>query len=108
MKDFAEQHEQLGELVSKLVAELARTLPAKPVTSKATPANTFELFDEPFPETGIPIQQIVKRYENDVAPHAMQVPSPRYFGQFNPTPLPISVWSDVLISFLNQNAGAWR
>jgi aromatic-L-amino-acid decarboxylase len=38
----------------------------------------------------------------------MGVPSPRYFGQFNPTPLPIGVWADTLSSMLNQNAGAWR
>jgi aromatic-L-amino-acid/L-tryptophan decarboxylase len=38
----------------------------------------------------------------------MQVPSPRYFGQFNPTPLAIGVWADALSSSLNQNAGAWR
>ena len=38
----------------------------------------------------------------------MQVPSPRYFGQFNPTPLAIGVWADALCSSLNQNAGAWR
>jgi Pyridoxal-dependent decarboxylase conserved domain len=43
-----------------------------------------------------------------VLAHAMQVPSPRYFGQFNPTPLPIGVWADALASVLNQNAGAWR
>jgi len=38
----------------------------------------------------------------------MGVPSPRYFGQFNPAPLPIGVWADALCSTLNQNAGAWR
>jgi aromatic-L-amino-acid decarboxylase len=38
----------------------------------------------------------------------MGVPSPKFFGQFNPTPLPIGVWADVLSSLLNQNAGAWR
>jgi aromatic-L-amino-acid decarboxylase len=38
----------------------------------------------------------------------MQVPSPRYFGQFNPTPLALGVWADALCSSLNQNAGAWR
>jgi aromatic-L-amino-acid decarboxylase len=38
----------------------------------------------------------------------MTISSPRYFGQFNPTPLPIGVWSDALSSTLNQNAGAWR
>src|SRR5262249_17969430 len=48
------------------------------------------------------------QFARDVAPHAMQVPSPHYFGQFNPTPLAIGVWADALCSSLNQNAGAWR
>jgi aromatic-L-amino-acid decarboxylase len=66
------------------------------------------LFDEPFPEEGADVDQLLSRFEQDIAPHAMLVPSPRYFGQFNPTPLPIGVWSDALTSVLNQNAGAWR
>src|SRR4030095_11194671 len=54
------------------------------------------------------IEAVLERFRNDIAPHAMGVPSPRYFGQFNPTPLPIAVWADVFTSMLNQNAGAWR
>ncbi len=56
----------------------------------------------------MPAAEILTQFERDVAPHAMQVPSPRYFGQFNPTPLAIGVWADALCSALNQNAGAWR
>ncbi len=56
----------------------------------------------------MPAEEILTQFERDVAPHAMQVPSPRYFGQFNPTPLAIGVWADALCSALNQNAGAWR
>jgi glutamate/tyrosine decarboxylase-like PLP-dependent enzyme len=41
-------------------------------------------------------------------PHAMQIPSPRYYGLFNPTPLPIAVWADTLASAINQNGAAWR
>ena len=66
------------------------------------------MFAEPFPEQGIAAEEIFKRFAEDVIVHAMQVPSPRYFGQFNPTPLPIGVWADALTSVLNQNAGAWR
>jgi len=54
------------------------------------------------------VEEILDQFARDVAPHAMQVPSPRYFGQFNPTPLAIGVWADALSSSLNQNAGAWR
>ena len=80
----------------------------RPVTSPATPADLETLFDEPLPETGISAEEILDRFTRDIAPHAMQVPSPRYYGQFNPTPLPIGVWADALCSALNQNAGAWR
>ena len=108
MKDIAEQHEQIGKLVIRIITDFARQLDSRRVTSEATVADTERLFDEPFPETGIGPEEILARFENDVAPHAMLVPSPRYFGQFNPTPLPIGVWADALTSVLNQNAGAWR
>src|SRR6266481_7282426 len=106
--DLAEQHERLGKAVTRLVAEHASTLESRRVTSEATPADLEKLFDEPLPETGVSIEEILARFQSDVVPHSMQVPSPRYYGQFNPTPLPIAVWADALASTLNQNAGAWR
>jgi aromatic-L-amino-acid decarboxylase len=78
------------------------------VTSSAQPDELHRLFDEPLPLAGTAAEIILDQFARDVAPHAMQVPSPRYFGQFNPTPLAIGVWADALCSSLNQNAGAWR
>ena len=106
--DLVEQHRYLGQAVSRLIIENVAQLDSRRVTSEATPADLEKLFDEPLPETGTSLDEILARFSNDVAPHAMQVPSPRYYGQFNPTPLPIGVWADVLCSSLNQNAGAWR
>src|SRR2546429_8980359 len=103
-----EQHEKLGRAVTKLIADHAARLGSAPVTSSATPDDLRQLFDEPLPFAGTPAEQILDQYARDVAPHAMQVPSPHYFGQFNPTPLAIGVWADALCSALNQNAGAWR
>ncbi|HLA10312.1 MAG TPA: pyridoxal-dependent decarboxylase [Pyrinomonadaceae bacterium] len=108
MKDITEQHELIGRLVLRIITDFVRQLDSRRVTSEATVADTERLFDEPFPETGIEIEEILHRFETEVAPHAMLVPSSRYFGQFNPTPLPIGVWADALTSVLNQNAGAWR
>src|SRR6266699_1931470 len=107
-EDLSEQHRRLGQAVTKIIAEYAGTLDKRPVTSEATPADLEKLFDEPLPEAGISVEEILGRFTRDIAPHAMQVPSPRYYGQFNPTPLPIGVWADALCSALNQNAGAWR
>jgi glutamate/tyrosine decarboxylase-like PLP-dependent enzyme len=106
--DFIEQHKKLGAAIPDLVLEFVSTLDTRRVAPESTPAELERLFDEPMPETGMDIDQILGRFRTQVAPNAMGVPSPRYFGQFNPTPLPIGVWADTLSSMLNQNAGAWR
>jgi len=106
--DFVEQHRLLGNTVPQIINDYAAALDARRVTPAATPADLEKLFDEPLPETGTPIEDILRRFREDIEPNAMGVPSPKYFGQFNPTPLPIGVWADALSSLLNQNAGAWR
>ena len=106
--DFVEQHRFLGNAVPRIIVEHVAGLASRRVTPEATPAELEKLFDEPLPEKGIPLEEILARFRDDVAPNAMGVPNPRYFGQFNPTPLPIGVWADALSSLLNQNAGAWR
>jgi aromatic-L-amino-acid decarboxylase len=107
-KELSRLHESLGNAVTKLISDHARSLESRPVTSLATPDDLKKMFDEPLPLHGMPAQEILDKFARDVVPHAMQVPSPHYFGQFNPTPLAIGVWADALCSSLNQNAGAWR
>src|SRR5712692_4979667 len=107
-ESLREEHERLGLAVTRIVSEHAGRLETAPVASAATPADLKLLFDEPLPIAGMPAEEILTQFERDVAPHSMGVPSPRYYGQFNPTPLPIGVWADALCSALNQNAGAWR
>ena len=106
--DFISQHKKLADAIPNLVLEFVSSLDTRRVTPEATPADLERLFDEPFPETGSAIEDILARFRSEIAPNAMGVSTPRYFGQFNPTPLPIGVWADVLSSMLNQNAGAWR
>lgn len=106
--ELSRQHDEMGRAVTTLITEHARALDTLPVTSSATPDDLRELFDEPLPLTGVSAKEILQKFARDVSPHAMQVPSPRYFGQFNPTPLAIGVWADALCSSMNQNAGAWR
>src|SRR5258708_23397151 len=107
-ESLSEQHQRLGRAVTRLISEHAARLESAPVVSRATPADLKLLFDEPLPQAGTSAEEILAQFARDVEPHAMQVPSPRYFGQFNPTPLAIGVWADALCSALNQNAGAWR
>jgi aromatic-L-amino-acid/L-tryptophan decarboxylase len=102
------QHEQIGRAVVKLIAEHAARLDSLPINSGTTPDDLKKIFDETLPIAGTAPEKILEQFADEIAAHAQQVPSPRYFGQFNPTPLAIGVWADALCSSLNQNAGAWR
>lgn len=105
---LAEEHERLGRVVTKILADYAGTLDGRPVSSDAGPLELERIFDEPLPLEGIGAAEILSEFEQKVLPHAMQIPSPRYYGLFNPTPLPIAVWADALASAINQNGAAWR
>ncbi|HYE65207.1 MAG TPA: pyridoxal-dependent decarboxylase, partial [Pyrinomonadaceae bacterium] len=107
-ESLSAEHERLGLAVARMIADYARSLDHIRVTSDATPADLEKLFDEPLPATGTSADEILARFTRDVVPHAMQIPSPRYYGLFNPTPLPIAVWADALCSAINQNGAAWR
>ena len=106
--ELRDQHAEIGSAVTRLISERAASLESLPVAPAATPDQLKRLFEDRLPHDGLPAKAILEKYARDVAPHAMGVPSPRYFGQFNPTPLAIGVWADALCSSLNQNAGAWR
>src|SRR5437762_2170520 len=105
---LAAEHERIGRAAVEIVADYARTLDAAPVCSAVTPAELEALFDEPLPQDGVDIENIFAKFARDVIPHAMNIPSPRYYGLFNPTPLPVAVWADALASAINQNGAAWR
>ncbi|HVI70403.1 MAG TPA: hypothetical protein VM656_02830, partial [Pyrinomonadaceae bacterium] len=79
--DFVEQHRFLGTAVPPIINEHIAGLANRRVTPEATVAQLERLFDEPLPEKGISIEEILARFRNDIAPNAMGVPSPRYFGQ---------------------------
>jgi len=105
---LGEEHERLGRAVTEIISHYAQQLDSLPVTSEATPGDLEKIFDEPIPINGISSEEIFSRFQIEIAPHAMQIPSPRYYGLFNPTPLPIAVWADALASAINQNGAAWR
>jgi aromatic-L-amino-acid decarboxylase len=102
------EHEKLGRLATQIVAEYTAALDTRPLISRATPQEMAALFDEPLPQEGADAEELFARFRDEIAPHSMTVSSPRYFGQFNPTPLAIGVWADALASALNQNGAIWR
>jgi aromatic-L-amino-acid decarboxylase len=105
---FAVDHQRMGAAVTELVASYVGSLDDAPVCSRATPADLTALFDGPLPDAGADAAELLQIIRRDVVAHAMNISSPRYFGLFNPAPLPVAVWVDALSSALNQNCAAWR
>jgi glutamate/tyrosine decarboxylase-like PLP-dependent enzyme len=104
----AAEHERLGRAATEIVVAHARSLEDATVCSRATPAELETLFDEPLPREGTPVDELLARFSNEIVPHSMTIPSPRYYGLFNPTPMPVGVWADALASAINQNQAVWR
>lgn len=98
----------LGRTVADWIAEHYAALAELPVVPDITPAQTAALFDEPLPEHGRPWAEILERFRRDVVPNSFHLPSPRYFGLMNPTPLPVAVFAEAMAATLNQNLGAWH
>ncbi|WP_125937854.1 pyridoxal-dependent decarboxylase [Streptomyces sp. WAC 06738] len=105
---LAAEHRRLGTAATRLVAEYAAALDGLPVCSGATAAHLRERFAGPLPERGTDALELLDALARDVVADATHISSPRYFGLFNPAPLPVAVWTDAVCSALNQNAAAWR
>jgi aromatic-L-amino-acid decarboxylase len=108
LASLAAEHERLGRAATEIVAEFIRSLEDAPVCSRATPAELERLFDEPLPRDATDAAELFARFTREIAPHSMRIPSPRYYGLFNPTPLAVGVWADALASAINQNQAVWR
>lgn len=98
----------LGRAVTDWIARHYEALRDLPVIPDTTPQATFDRFGEPMPEHGVAWPELMRRFEDEVAPLAFNLPSPRYFGLMNPTPLPVAVFAEALAAALNQNLGAWH
>jgi len=105
---LAAEHRRLGAAATRLVADYTAALDDLPVCSGATPEGLRERFAGPLPERGTDPLELLGALAREVVADATHISSPRYFGLFNPAPLPVAVWTDALCSALNQNAAAWR
>lgn len=105
---MAEEHADLGAAMTEMITDYVRGLDEAPVCSAATPSQLTTLLDGAMPVEGISAMEVLEVLRQKIVPHATTISSPRYFGLFNPAPLPVAVWVDALCAALNQNSAAWR
>ncbi len=106
MKWSEDEIRRLGGKVADIVAEYFAALEGAPIGPR-DPAALATLFDGPLPEEGTDPFRLIDECRDTVIPNSFRIPSPRYFGLFNPTPTVIGVYADTIASMLNQNMAAY-
>jgi L-2,4-diaminobutyrate decarboxylase len=78
------------------------------VSTALTPSEIALRFDEPMPMDGRPIEEIVGRIENEFLADANKLCHPMYMGHQVCAPLPAAVWTESVISAINQSVAIFE
>ena len=106
-----------GDMAPEVAAEFARLATdylanTRDATQRVTTRETVEAlarrFAEPLPRGGRSIGEIVERLRADVIPNSIHLYHPRYVGHQVSAPLPAAVWTEPLISALNQSVAVFE
>ena len=103
---LAESGAELVALVSQYFAATARG--EGPVSTALTPEQIAVRFDEPIPRGGMPLPALAARLRADVMSDCNRLYHPMYMGHQVAPPLPVAVWTEPLISVLNQSVAVWE
>ncbi|MEO7042287.1 MAG: aspartate aminotransferase family protein [Gemmatimonadaceae bacterium] len=78
------------------------------VSTALTPEEISQRFDEPLPRGGMSMAAIAGRLRSDVISDANRLYHPMCMGHQVAPPLPAAVWTDSLISAMNQSVAVWE
>jgi len=91
------------------VAALLDSLRTRPVASGVTPTEVRALLDgdRGLPESGEPLDEIMRAAVDVLAGESTFNGHPRFFGYITGAPAPAGMLADLLASAVNPNLGAW-
>jgi L-2,4-diaminobutyrate decarboxylase len=78
------------------------------VSTPASPADLAARFDEPLPDEGMPLGDVLARVERDVLPDSNRLSHPRSMGHQVSAPLAAAVWTESITAALNQSGAVWE
>jgi L-2,4-diaminobutyrate decarboxylase len=67
-----------------------------------------ELFDEPLPRDGSDMEVVVRRLHDEVVANANRLYHPMCMGHQVAAPLPAAVWTEPIVSAMNQSVAVWE
>jgi L-2,4-diaminobutyrate decarboxylase len=78
------------------------------VSTDRTAAELAARFAEPLPRTSRPLDDVVRRFREEVLPDCNHLFHPRYVGHQVSAPLPAAVWAESLTAALNQSVAVFE
>ena len=78
------------------------------VSTALRPEDVAARFDEALPRSGRPLEEVLARLRRDVIPDSNHLCHPASMGHQVSAPLPAAVWTESLISALNQSTAVWE
>jgi L-2,4-diaminobutyrate decarboxylase len=78
------------------------------VSTALGPDDLARRFDDPLPRSGRPLDEVLERLRREVVADSNHLCHPRSMGHQVSAPLPAAVWSESLISALNQSGAVWE
>ncbi len=73
-----------------------------------TPGEIQEIFDEPLPENGLEISELLKKVEEDVIGSATMNVGPHYYGYITGGGNQVAILAEMISAALNQNNLKWH
>lgn len=98
-----------GPFLALAAAHFAGTRAGEGAVSTPHDARTLAArFDEPIPMGLTPLGDVVARLGRDVMPDVNRLTHPMYLGHQVSAPLAAAVWSEVVISAVNNSVAVWE
>ena len=101
----ADMSEDVGQQFVRVAAGYFENTrrPAEQVSTRAAPDELAARFSDNLPAEGAEIDEVLERVERDVVNESNWLYHPRYMGHQVSAPLPAAVWTDAIISALNNS-----
>jgi aromatic-L-amino-acid decarboxylase len=100
--------EEAARRAGELFVEIYRGLEQRPVAPTVERGALAERFAGTLDGDGIGLLAALEEFRERVLPASMGTPHPLYLGLVNSSPLPGAALADLLVSALNNNAGAFH
>jgi L-2,4-diaminobutyrate decarboxylase len=102
-----------SESAERFIAIATRYLAAAaagdgPVSTPLTFRELAARFDEPLPPAGAPLHTVLDRLERQVLADMNRLAHPMAMGHQVSPPVPTAIWSDAIISAMNQSIAVWE